>query len=120
MYQGQVWDGYVEYSRSFSIQDKFNDINMLKMAKEANVTNPGMIKDIDNRIYETIFEEEFKEELGANQGVRALGSDAMVHGTVTSAVDMVKHLREMYAQGYTDEQILNLHPEFSGLFGNGE
>lgn len=115
MYQGQVWDGYVEYSRSFSIQDKFNDINMLKLAKEANVTAPGMIKDIDAKIYETIFEEEYEE-----QSVGATAPGAMVHGTVTSVGEMVSHLREMYSQGYTDEQILTLHPELSALFGNGE
>jgi hypothetical protein len=115
MYQGQVWDGYVEYSRSFSIQDKFNDINMLKLAKEANVTAPGMIKDIDAKIYETIFEEEYEE-----QSVGATAPGAMVHGTVTSVGEMVSHLREMYSQGYTDEQILALHPELSALFGNGE
>ena len=87
---------------------------MLKMAKEANVTNPGMISDIDNKIYETIFEEEFKEQsVGAQPGT-------MVHGTMTSVGEMVSHLREMYAQGYTDEQILALHPELVALFGNGD
>ena len=115
MYQGQVWDGYVEYSRSFSIQDKFNDINMLKLAKEAQVTSPGMLKDIDAKIYETIFEEEFEE-----QSVGAMAPGAMVHGPLTSVGEMVSHLREMYSQGYTDEQILTLHPELSALFGNGE
>lgn len=114
MYQGTAWDGNVSYARTFSIQDKFNDISMLKMAKEANVTNPGMISDIDNKIYETIFEEEFKEQsVGAQPGT-------MVHGTMTSVGEMVSHLREMYAQGYTDEQILALHPELVALFGNGD
>ena len=88
---------------------------MLKLAKEAQVTSPGMLKDIDNKIYETIFEEEYEE-----QSVGAMAPDAMVHGPLTSVGEMVSHLREMYSQGYTDEQILALHPELSALFGNGE
>ena len=115
LYQGQVWDGDVQYARTFSIQDKFNDISMLKMAKDSGVTNPGMISDIDNKIYETIFEEEFEE-----QSVRAVAPGDAVHGTMTSVGEMVSHLREMYSQGYTDEQILTLHPELSALFGNNE
>ena len=115
MYQGQVWDGDVQYARTFSIQDKFNDISMLKMAKDSGVTNPGMISDIDNKIYETIFEEKFEE-----QSVRAVAPGDAVHGTMTSVGEMVSHLREMYSQGYTDEQILALHPELSALFGNNE
>jgi hypothetical protein len=44
----------------------------------------------------------------------------MVHPSVTTPDDLVKHLREMIDQGYTDEQIKELHPELAQLFNRGE
>jgi hypothetical protein len=40
----------------------------------------------------------------------------MTHGPVTDAQDLVTHLREMVEQGYTNEQIMTLHPEIAELF----
>lgn len=111
-YQGQSWDGMVEYPKTFSIQDKVNDVQILKMAKDANIANPGIIKDIDLEIYRTIFEEEYEDQ----QSVRA--PSEMVHTPITNTQDLVTHLREMVEQGYTNEQILELHPELAG-FVNG-
>ena len=111
MYQGEVWQGTVEYPRSFSIQDKVNDIQMLKMAKDSAIADPNIIKEIDAKIYETIFEEPYEE-----QSVGALQTD-MVHTPITNTQDLVQHMRDMVSQGYTNEQILELHPELATMFG---
>lgn len=113
IYQGSRWDGFIEYPRSFSIQDKANDIAMLKLAKEANIGDSRINKEIDNRIYETITEESIEE-------MPAPTKDLVEHAPVTSADDLVTHLREMVEAGYTDEEIKNLHPELGALFTNGE
>jgi len=113
IYQGNRWDGFIEYPRSFSIQDKANDIAMLKLAKEANIGDSRINKEIDNRIYETITEESIEE-------MPAPAKDLVEHAPVTSADDLVTHLREMVEAGYTDEEIKNLHPELGALFTNGE
>ena len=42
----------------------------------------------------------------------------MTHPPMTSVDDMIKHMREMVEQGYTDEQIKQLHPEMAGYFDN--
>jgi cytochrome c-type biogenesis protein CcmH/NrfF len=42
--------------------------------------------------------------------------DEMIHSTLTTAPGLVSHLREMIAQGYTDQQILELHPNLAELF----
>jgi len=63
MYQGMAFDGEIIYPRSFSIQDKANDIAMLKMAKEANITDEKINAEIDRRIFETI-SEGFIEDIG--------------------------------------------------------
>jgi len=123
MYQGKVWDGYVEYPRSFSIQDKANDIAMLKMAKEANISDVKINSKIDKMIYETITEEYYEDMDDDDMDDTPLSEGApmeMVHPSVTTPDDLVKHLREMIDQGYTDEQIKELHPELAQLFNRGE
>lgn len=102
-YQGSAFNGEVEYPRSFSIQDKANDIAMLKMAKEANITDPRITREIDKRIYETITEE-YMEDMDMEE--------EMQHPTL-DAVSKGPHIREMIMEGYTDAQILQLHPELT-------
>jgi len=131
MYQGQVWDGEIMYPRSFSIADKSNDIAILKMAKETNPTDPMTIDKLDKMILETVTEstyedvkewyEKWKVE---NQTTMSMplseGRDTITHDAVTSPDDLVKHMREMIEQGFTDEQIKQLHPEIAELFNRGE
>ena len=113
IYQGSRWDGYVEYARSFSIQDKANDIAMLKLAKEANIGDARINQEIDNRIYETITEEPIED-------MPAPRKDLVQHAPVSSPDDLVSHLREMIQAGYTDDEIKNLHPELNELFEQEE
>ena len=58
-----MWDGEIEYSRTFSVQDKNNDIAMLKMAKDSNIENPAIKAEIDKMIYEVIKGEPYEESL---------------------------------------------------------
>jgi hypothetical protein len=37
---------------------------------------------------------------------------------MTSPDQMVEHMRAMVEQGYTNEQIMELHPEISEFFNN--
>ena len=99
MYQGKAWDGMVEYARSFSIQDKANDIAMLKLAKESNITNPSITSRIDDLIFETITEESAAEL-------------AMTH-PVTTPENRQQHIQQMIMEGLTDTQMLDLHPEIT-------
>jgi len=121
LYQGKVWDGEVEYPRTFSIADKANDIAMLKMAKDSNPTDPMLNDKIEKMMLESITEmpyEEVKEWYDEWKAENKPAKDMVTHAPVTSADDLVTHLREMVEAGYTDEEIKALHPELSGLFGN--
>lgn len=113
-YQGFAWDGKIQYPRTFSIQDKVNDITMLKIAKESGIESSYINKEIDEKIYEIIFEKEYEEDEDDDIEV---SMDTMEHAPVESPDDLVAHLREMVDAGYTNEQILELHPELRGLFG---
>tara|TARA_A100001035_G_scaffold273018_1_gene263015 strand:- start:2447 stop:3991 length:1545 start_codon:yes stop_codon:yes gene_type:complete len=122
MYQGTTWKGEIKYPRSFSIQDKVNDVQMLKMAKEAGITNEKILTHIDKMIFEAItekdieeVEEEFETDLQPTQPLQT----TMTHEPMTNTDGMITHMREMIEQGYTDEQIKQLHPEI-GEFFNGE
>ena len=99
-YQGNAWDGVIEYPRTFSIQDKANDIVMLKMAKESGITDPAITREIDKRIYETLTEENYDD------------LDPMDH-PVTTVENKTPHIQEMIMEGYTDQQILDKHSEIS-------
>ena len=68
-YQGMAFDGKIEYPRSFSIQDKANDIVMLKMAKEGiTIGNPPsgsaikINKAIDEMIVKVLIDDDNKLE----------------------------------------------------------
>lgn len=110
-WQGTVWNGSVKYPDSFNIQDQYNDVVMLKTAKEAAPSSPVINKEIDNLLLKTLVSEERFEELTTQPQL-----DAVVHTPVTSAPDLVKHLKEMIEAGYTEQQILDLHPEIPELF----
>lgn len=131
LYQGTVWDGEVEYPRSFSIQDKVNDVQMLKMAKDAQIANPIMLEKIDRMIFQTITEKDWSEidemigpmgsyeEYEQEEEMETPEQEAMEHPRVNNIDELVKHLREMISEGYTNEQIMELHPELGALFNNG-
>lgn len=119
-YQGQAWNGEIMYPRSFSIQDKANDVAMLKMAKEANIGDLRINQEIDKKIYETItegFVEDIEVQDTPSMGE---GNAELKHDPVISADNLVKHMREMIEQGFTDEQIKELHPELAELFNRSE
>lgn len=118
MYQGTRFDGKIYYPRSFSIQDKANDINMLKMVKESGVDNPMINAKVEKMMIETITEMDYKEveKWYAEWKQDAPTKDMVQHTPVTNTDDLVAHLREMVLAGYTDEEIKTLHPELAGLF----
>ena len=90
---------------------------MLKMAKEANIGDPKINAELDRKIYETITEGFYEDISQTEQPVQ---QTEMTHPSVENADTLVAHLREMISEGYTDEQIKELHPEIAQLFNRGE
>jgi hypothetical protein len=132
-WQDAVWDGQVKYPDSFNIQDKYNDMNMLKLAKDANIISPVLTKEVERQMLRILVEDDDKylalqNSMDSETQVATLDTapmapmaptDDMVHPSVTNPQDLVSHMRDMVQQGYTNEQILALHPELSELF-NGQ
>ena len=111
LWQGTVWNGIVDYPDSFNIQDKYNDMVMLKTAKDAGVKDPILNREIEDKMLSLIVSEDRYNEIKSQPQL-----DAVVHMPITTSTDLVTHLREMVQAGYTDEQMLALHPELENLF----
>ena len=75
-----------------------------------------MLRLVDERLVELLDEEpsEVLDDSTAEQLPQP--QTEMTHNPMTSADDMVAHMREMIEQGYTNEQIKELHPEIAGFF----
>ena len=112
LWQGQVWNGDIDYPDSFNIQDKYNDMVMLKTAKEAGIKDPVLNREVEDSMLRLIVSEDRYEELKSQPQ-----KDAVTHMPVTNAPDLITHLREMTQAGYSDEEMLALHPELESLFG---
>lgn len=61
-WQGTVWDGEIKYPDTFNIQDKYNDMNMLKLAKDAAPRSNVLHAVIEKQMLKIIANEEEYEE----------------------------------------------------------
>ena len=131
LWQGSVWDGQVDYPNSFNISDKQNTVQLVQEAKKSQPQNPALLSELDKMLARALVDDEddLLEILedqreqnsvaapeGAEQSAGQASPDEMTHTQQTTAPGLVSHLREMIAQGYTNEQILEMHPELSQLF----
>ena len=48
------------------------------------------------------------------------GDMSMAHLPMKTPKQLIEHMRAMVEQGYTNEQIMELHPELLDYFSNGE
>jgi len=127
MWQGEVWNGSVKYPDSFNIQDKYNDMNMLKLAKDAKPMDNTVNKVIEQKMLRILVEDDDEfENLRSQMGTPMVAEtqapqtdNEMTHPPITNRDDLVSHMREMIEQGFTNEQIVELHPELGGLFNEG-
>lgn len=61
-WQGMVWDGEIDYPNSFNIQDKYNDMNMLKLAKDAGPKSDVVNEEIERQILRLLVNDDFRFE----------------------------------------------------------
>lgn len=59
-WQGAVWNGSVEYPDTFNIQDKYNDMNMLKLAKDADPKSVVVNREIERQMLKILVTDENK------------------------------------------------------------
>jgi len=121
MWQGKVFDGVIDYPDSFNIHDKENTVALLKLAKETNPSNEQLLKEIDIMLAKALIKDEdtLERVIEAQQEQQVNLDTTTQHTPMTSPTQMVEHMKAMVEQGYTTEQILELHPEIQGFFNGG-
>lgn len=62
-WQGVTWTGYVDYPNSFNIQDKYNDMNMLKLAKDSAPRSDVVHEVIEKQMLRILVDEDEYDEL---------------------------------------------------------
>ena len=102
MWEGTEWLGDVVYPDTFDARDQTVTLQNIKLAKEGGINNPKLLKAMDNIVAEVLIEddEDRKEVLEAEH-------------PVTTPANRTEHIQEMIMEGYTDEQMLGLHPEIT-------
>lgn len=106
-YMGTTWQGKVTYPNSFNIRDTSMEINQLKTAKDT-ATDSRVVLEIDKKLLEW---------MGVDSAVvlnspAAVDLNLMPHPETTPATQ-VDHIQEMIMEGYTDQQMLNIHAELT-------
>ena len=100
-YQGLVWDGEITYPDSFNIRDRSRELQELQLAKNI-ATDPTILQMIDHELMETMDLD--VEDIG-------LSADEEEEHAETTDENRSKHIQQMIMDGYTDEDILRIHPE---------
>ncbi len=125
MFQNIMWDGEIKYPNVFNIRDRNYEMDILKKAADTKPEDPAIKQKIDEKIIDIIeTDEDLRQEfIDKMNEVQPQLNTTTTHSAMTSPNDMIKHMREMIEQGYTDDQIKQLHPEIENYFkgeSNGE
>jgi len=97
-WQGVAWDGEVKYPDSFNIQDKYNDMNNLKLAKDAAPRSDIVHKVIEQQMLRLLVTEEEYEELKDEVDV-TVESEQAVAQAVESPGDQAGDVDRVYPDG---------------------
>ena len=106
IWQGQAFDGEIKYPTSFHIRDRSLDMQILTQAAAVQRDSANASPEIKR-----IFDQKIKEILATDEEDLEKMSE-MQHPTTTPATRSA-HIQEMIMQGYTDQRMLNLHPEMT-------
>jgi hypothetical protein len=118
LYQNRAWNGEVEYPGSFNIRDQQREFSELATAKSA-ATSPEALAVIDFRVRELLEDPTltYTPELPKNESEGEMTAMMPVQGAqehpVTTPETRQAHIQTMLMEGYTNDQILALHPEIT-------
>ncbi len=102
-WQGMVWDGSVDYPDSFNIQDKYNDMNMLKLAKDAGPKSLVVQQEIERQMLRILVENEDRyEELVTEIGEETEKDEASLIMDSLQVYEKVKQIIAMPSTGNAD------------------
>jgi len=118
LYQNRVWQGEVTYPSSFSIRDDHREFQQLAAAKNA-ATSPAAFNIIDFRLREILedptltYTTDIPDAESEGEVVAVMPVEGAAEHPVTTPATRQQHIQGMLMEGYTNDQILALHPEIS-------
>ena len=110
-YQGRTWAGEIRYPNSFNIRDTAGEIDVLLKARQA-ATDPRVLALIDHEIVGVLGEDAdviLPEVQAAAAAVPGQGEHPSL--ATSSQADRLAHIQTMLMEGYSNDEILALHPE---------
>jgi hypothetical protein len=110
-YQGSTWTGEIEYPGSFNIRDTGREVQQLLTAKSA-ATDPSVLAVIDHHLLVALGEDPGDLVLG-QQPTAVTTSTEGEHPSLanSSEADRLAHIQTMLMEGYSNDEIMALHPE---------
>ena len=102
----------IEYEKTFDIRDKHSDLELLRKANEFS-TVPALQKEIQKQVAKLLVD----DELTLSQILDSMNQpviDGEVHST-QSPDTVLEHIAEMITEGFTDQQIKEMHPEIADV-----
>jgi len=97
-YQGTTWDGEIEYPDSFSIHDTDNELEQ-KLNVYRTIDDPAIKAAIKKDIVDLLDLEVIE--------------DVVEEHATTTPQDRSAHIQTMLMEGYTNDEILAIHPEIT-------
>ena len=98
----------IEYRKKFDIRDENNDLANYKTVLEMNIPSETLNKELYKQISKIVLRNAEKMD----DVVRDIEGGEMDH-PVTDEINRVPHIMRMIDEGFTDERMLEIHPEIS-------
>ena len=110
------FDGEINYPRAFHLRDRNLDMDILeKAARTQNYmvnATPAVRALIENKIVETLVKDPTELSAYLIEQNHPDQVDQVEH-PITTTADRSAHIQQMIMDGYTDQEILKIHPEIS-------
>ena len=107
LWQGSVWDGVIDYPDTFNIQDRYNDMNMLKLAKDAGPKSDVVNEEIERQMLKILVEDDAKyQQLVDEVSVKSESQEYNETMDELSLIEKVKQLLTQTSNNDTVDMVL--------------
>lgn len=109
-YAGIEWTGKITYPDNFALRNVDNELNKLTTIYNT-VANPVMRTAIEHELAELV-DLDLEEYAGSPETPAEEADSEQAHATTTTD-NRAEHIQTMIMDGYTDSEILAMHPEIT-------
>ena len=95
-WQGMVWDGEINYPDTFNIQDRYNDMNMLKLAKDAGPKSEIVNQEIERQMLKVLIEDEDKYQAVVDQVTKT--NESQEYNETMDEFALIEKVKQLLSQ----------------------